>query len=216
MICSLWLTHSSLNGLPYASGTFDMVHLRFVGLGVPETQWATLLDEAVRVLRPGGVLEIVEMSAAPSSTTPGHVKSAWSSMLQTDLINSNPVAVLQSYLPLTPKLVRSTRPVLNVEWDAESVSNAPGALADASMTWIRSALAYHDARLGVDETGARAVKAFAKAAPGKWISVRPHGEGLDDDEDRSPRTPVHLAAWVVVKESRARAREKPLITSPPI
>lgn len=35
-----------------------MVHMRFLGLGIPEQRWGDLLDEAVRVLKPGGVLEV--------------------------------------------------------------------------------------------------------------------------------------------------------------
>lgn len=59
----------SLEGLPYDSGVFDMVHIRFVGLAVPETRWAELLDEAVRVLRPGGVLEVSYSVLAPLKLT---------------------------------------------------------------------------------------------------------------------------------------------------
>jgi hypothetical protein len=36
-----------------------MVHIRFVGLGVPETSWSSLFSEAARVLKPDtGVLEV--------------------------------------------------------------------------------------------------------------------------------------------------------------
>lgn len=54
-----------------------MVHIRFIGLGVPETKWVNVLEEASRVLKPGGTLEIVEMgykacneSIEPDTTLP--------------------------------------------------------------------------------------------------------------------------------------------------
>jgi ubiquinone/menaquinone biosynthesis C-methylase UbiE len=49
----------SLDGLPFESDSFDFVHLRFVGLGIPETAWEGLLDECARVLKPNtGILEV--------------------------------------------------------------------------------------------------------------------------------------------------------------
>lgn len=49
----------SLEGLPFCSELFDHVHLRFVGLGIPETAWESLLDECTRVLKSGtGILEV--------------------------------------------------------------------------------------------------------------------------------------------------------------
>jgi ubiquinone/menaquinone biosynthesis C-methylase UbiE len=49
----------SLEGLPFAAESFDHVHLRFVGLGIPETAWESLLDECARVLKSDtGILEV--------------------------------------------------------------------------------------------------------------------------------------------------------------
>jgi ubiquinone/menaquinone biosynthesis C-methylase UbiE len=54
----LWMDRS-LEGLPFDSESFDHVHLRFVGLGIPETAWESLLDECARVLKIGtGILEV--------------------------------------------------------------------------------------------------------------------------------------------------------------
>lgn len=50
---------SSLQELPFETGSFDMVHIRFVGLGVPESMWGDLFSEAARVLKGStGVLEV--------------------------------------------------------------------------------------------------------------------------------------------------------------
>lgn len=49
----------SLETLPFASGSFDFVHLRFIGLGVPENAWSNLFAECKRVLRRDtGILEV--------------------------------------------------------------------------------------------------------------------------------------------------------------
>ena len=49
----------SLETLPFDSGSFDLVHLRWINLGVPEPKWQELLEEAARVLKKGtGILEV--------------------------------------------------------------------------------------------------------------------------------------------------------------
>jgi len=49
----------SLEGLPFDDESFDFIHLRFVGLGIPETAWENLLDECARVLKRGtSILEV--------------------------------------------------------------------------------------------------------------------------------------------------------------
>jgi hypothetical protein len=47
-------------GLPYGSRSFDYIHQRFVGSGIPTEQWPSVLEDFYRVLRPGGYLEILE------------------------------------------------------------------------------------------------------------------------------------------------------------
>ncbi|KAL0080404.1 hypothetical protein J3Q64DRAFT_1701745 [Phycomyces blakesleeanus] len=49
-----------LHGLPFNSGSFDYVFMRGVALGVEESKWAPLIAELVRVLKPGGWIELVE------------------------------------------------------------------------------------------------------------------------------------------------------------
>src|SRR5262245_61759287 len=48
-----------LQGLPFASGSFDFVHQRLLMLAVPLRLWPGVVDELVRVLQPGGWLELV-------------------------------------------------------------------------------------------------------------------------------------------------------------
>ncbi|CAK5264502.1 unnamed protein product [Mycena citricolor] len=48
------------NKLPFEEDEFDLIHVHGIALGVPESKWGNLLEEINRVLRPGGVIELVE------------------------------------------------------------------------------------------------------------------------------------------------------------
>ncbi|KAJ7727817.1 hypothetical protein DFH07DRAFT_757514 [Mycena maculata] len=48
------------NKLPFEDDEFDHVHINAISQGVPENKWGTLFEEINRVLRPGGVVEIME------------------------------------------------------------------------------------------------------------------------------------------------------------
>ncbi|MBV9706482.1 MAG: class I SAM-dependent methyltransferase [Chloroflexi bacterium] len=50
-----------LNGLPFASHTFDYVHQRLLVAGIPLDTWPWVVTELRRVTRPGGWIELVEM-----------------------------------------------------------------------------------------------------------------------------------------------------------
>lgn len=49
-----------LEGLPYMSNSFDMVHERLLGLGTPADKWEAMLKEQYRVLKPGGLIQVDE------------------------------------------------------------------------------------------------------------------------------------------------------------
>jgi len=218
-----------------------MVHMRFLGLGIPEHRWGDVLDEAIRVLKPGGVLEvrspntaitnrftlltfqIVEMCVeAPPNASP-RVRKAYSQLLMDDYIAPNPVLALQLHLPATVGVVpASLRPVFTANWEiGGSTADAagciipsdgapPDAVADAAMTWIRSALDYKDVQRS--DEGDRAMRALVAADPYRWGAT----EGSDKacDTPKTPSTPgvpitpvfehpntgkVSLASWVIVK-----------------
>ncbi|KAF7339336.1 UBIQUITIN-CONJUGAT-2 domain-containing protein [Mycena sanguinolenta] len=48
------------NKLPFEDDEFDHVHIHAIAQGVPENKWGILFEEVNRVLRPGGVVEIME------------------------------------------------------------------------------------------------------------------------------------------------------------
>jgi SAM-dependent methyltransferase len=50
-----------LHGLPFADGQFDLVHQRLLVTGIPFSAWPALVRELVRVARPGGWVELIEI-----------------------------------------------------------------------------------------------------------------------------------------------------------
>jgi hypothetical protein len=47
-------------GLPFADSSFDFVHMRLLVMAIPHEQWPQVIDELVRVTRPGGWVESIE------------------------------------------------------------------------------------------------------------------------------------------------------------
>lgn len=90
---------SSLQPLPYKDRSFDFVHMRLVGLGVPEQRWPALLEEALRVLKPGGKLEIVE-THYDLRIDDLAVQKAYSTFLTTHSIPDDPARAINFLLLL--------------------------------------------------------------------------------------------------------------------
>ena len=111
-----------------------MVHMRFCGLGIPESKWYDLLEECARVLKKGGTLEIVEMAYTPPITTPPSVRNAFASLLLADMIQPGPLLPLQFNLPACEGLKATVRPT----W--ERAFTGTSAFSEAVMCWVRSAL----------------------------------------------------------------------------
>ena len=120
------LIPSSLKPLPFGTGAFDYVHMRLIGLGVPEHAWPHLLEEACRVLKSGGKLEIVDMSyQLPLSAR--SLRQSFSSLLLSDYIPDHPSRAIKLALPMIDTLLStSIHPRLQRHTDA-----SPRALQDA-------------------------------------------------------------------------------------
>jgi SAM-dependent methyltransferase len=59
-----------LQGLPFAGGRFDFVHQRLLIPGIPVRWWSAVIEELVRVTRPGGWIELVEVAPWIASAGP--------------------------------------------------------------------------------------------------------------------------------------------------
>ncbi|HEU5199751.1 MAG TPA: class I SAM-dependent methyltransferase [Ktedonobacterales bacterium] len=55
----------ALKPFPFDNDSFDFVHARLISPFVPIAQWPAVLGEMMRVLKPGGVIELVELQAPP-------------------------------------------------------------------------------------------------------------------------------------------------------
>ncbi|KAL1916131.1 uncharacterized protein VTP21DRAFT_6135 [Calcarisporiella thermophila] len=53
-----------LKGLPFENALFDFIYIRCVSLAVFQSEWAGVITEILRVLKPGGYLEFVEADYA--------------------------------------------------------------------------------------------------------------------------------------------------------
>ncbi|KAG0163553.1 hypothetical protein DFQ30_011361 [Apophysomyces sp. BC1015] len=59
---------NGLEGLPLADASVDVVHLRSLYLTFKQDDWTTALREAYRILKPGGVIQLMESHNTPSGT----------------------------------------------------------------------------------------------------------------------------------------------------
>jgi SAM-dependent methyltransferase len=57
-------------GLPFQSETFDFVHQRLLRAGIPVVAWPNVAADLVRITRPGGWVELMEVSNNPTREGP--------------------------------------------------------------------------------------------------------------------------------------------------
>ncbi|RIB24418.1 S-adenosyl-L-methionine-dependent methyltransferase [Gigaspora rosea] len=63
-----------LERLPFNDNTFDYVFQRTLYVGIPENKWPSVINEFVRVLKPGGYLELLEADFKSSTMGPATTK----------------------------------------------------------------------------------------------------------------------------------------------
>ncbi|CAG8447820.1 4585_t:CDS:2 [Scutellospora calospora] len=61
---------NALEGLPFNDNEFDFIFQRLLFSGYPESKWPFVVDEMVRVLKPGGYLELTEADPSIKQTGP--------------------------------------------------------------------------------------------------------------------------------------------------
>ncbi|ORX44010.1 S-adenosyl-L-methionine-dependent methyltransferase [Hesseltinella vesiculosa] len=62
--------HNALDGLPYPTNSFDFVHMRLLIAGWRADEWAYILKEIYRVLKPGGFVQLVESNFTEAQNHP--------------------------------------------------------------------------------------------------------------------------------------------------
>ncbi|KAI9331117.1 S-adenosyl-L-methionine-dependent methyltransferase [Zopfochytrium polystomum] len=58
-----FLVQNVTNGIEYPDNTFDLCFQRYLVIGYKADQWKGVLDELIRVTKPGGYIQLVEMSS---------------------------------------------------------------------------------------------------------------------------------------------------------
>ncbi len=61
-----FVTANILEGLPFPGMSFDVVHQRLLVGAIPAVRWQEVVGELVRVVRPGGWVELVEAAPPPN------------------------------------------------------------------------------------------------------------------------------------------------------
>ncbi|EGG11017.1 uncharacterized protein MELLADRAFT_76784 [Melampsora larici-populina 98AG31] len=88
-----FIQHDFLNYLlPFPDDTFDYIHSSFIATGVPEDKWSKLLEELLRVLKPGKKLEIIETNLNPNLKT--------YEILDTRFISPFPLSIIPAQLSM--------------------------------------------------------------------------------------------------------------------
>ncbi|CAG8457349.1 2179_t:CDS:2, partial [Dentiscutata erythropus] len=59
-----------LEGLPFDDNEFDYVFMRYMSVSIKKDQWLSVLKDIKRVMKPGGVIESVELNSFPYSMGP--------------------------------------------------------------------------------------------------------------------------------------------------
>ena len=63
-----------LQGLPFADNVFDFTHQRMLALALPTQSWIAAIRELVRVTRPGGWVELLEIGATINNAGPASLQ----------------------------------------------------------------------------------------------------------------------------------------------
>nr|CAG8457233.1 9944_t:CDS:2 [Entrophospora candida] len=64
------IKHNILDGLPFPDNTFDFVHQKHMLTALKIDQWPFVIDELIRITKPGGWIEFVEYEYLPYSFGP--------------------------------------------------------------------------------------------------------------------------------------------------
>jgi ubiquinone/menaquinone biosynthesis C-methylase UbiE len=71
----LFKQYDVLEGIPFAKDTFDYTHMRYMASSIPEVHWGTIVNEMLRVTRPGGWIEWIE--SGPIENAPPSIQIFW-------------------------------------------------------------------------------------------------------------------------------------------
>jgi ubiquinone/menaquinone biosynthesis C-methylase UbiE len=85
-----------LQGIPYEDEQFDFVHQRFLINAIPKTIWPGMIRELVRVTRPGGWIELVEVGCDPFVPGGDACQEIFESYVKLSKMNNMDVGIIRS------------------------------------------------------------------------------------------------------------------------
>ncbi|TDL17246.1 hypothetical protein BD410DRAFT_580873 [Rickenella mellea] len=94
-----WVQANFLDGLPFPNDEFDFVHIMRIARAVPEDKWDSLIEEIMRVMKPGAAIEVIEEDLYFPGSPADPMLFAPSSPITSPTTSAPP---LPSQLPGTP------------------------------------------------------------------------------------------------------------------
>ncbi|KAJ3279552.1 hypothetical protein HK104_001375, partial [Borealophlyctis nickersoniae] len=98
--------HDATTPLPFPDGTFDLVKMRFLVVGLKKEQWPAVVAELARVTKPGGYVELCEPQWHAVDDVPAMAKlhGFLTTLIQAKGADIHVASHLDTYLASTPLL----------------------------------------------------------------------------------------------------------------
>jgi len=78
-----------LDGLPFEDDTFDYVFQRLLVSSVPTDKWPVVIEELIRVLKPGGYLEVSHVESLGLYVTQMLIRSFFNQLVELNPLSEN-------------------------------------------------------------------------------------------------------------------------------
>ncbi|KAG6862489.1 hypothetical protein C0995_000035 [Termitomyces sp. Mi166 len=140
-----WVHGNLLDGLPFHCDRFDFVRMVNIGLGVPEDEWQYVLEarvktflEAARVLKPGGVIEVIEEDPIFPCEVRQPLWAANHGNSSMTLVNRSPSIVNRSpsTLATSSPLIRSDPSSVTLDERCEPTEPSPNNLSSSTIPYL--------------------------------------------------------------------------------
>jgi len=116
----------ALKPLDFSDNSFDFVNARFISGFMPKTKWPTLLQECLRILRPGGVIRLTEFeSTISNSLAVERLCELLTRALYKTGRSFSPTGWQVAMTPLLEKFLRDAR-YQHIQWMAHVLNSSAG------------------------------------------------------------------------------------------
>ncbi|KAF0501130.1 S-adenosyl-L-methionine-dependent methyltransferase [Gigaspora margarita] len=112
------------NGLTFNDNTFDYVHQSFLNGGISKTQWEPHIDQIVRILKPGGYIELQEGDVGVDNENENKDMHLIWEALRGFLVDINSFKVI---IPQVKKFLESRKQLTNIEFNSQFIDMAVSA-----------------------------------------------------------------------------------------